>query len=175
MTDNCDMVRQLPEINEPGNPAFNGLTQSTAFCQIEYPFLTQAKLLGSYTFPFDVQVSATYQNLPGPPITANAVFTSAQIEPSLGRPLSSGATATINIVKPGEMYAGRLNQMDLRFTKIFRFGNRQVQRMFDLYNALNDNAVLQVNTAYGTDGAGWLAPQTILPARLMKFGVQVNF
>jgi hypothetical protein len=175
MTDNCDMVTQLPEINEPGNPAFNGLTQSTEFCHIEYPFLTQAKLLGSYTFPLDIQVSATYQNLPGPPITANAVFTSAQIAPSLGRPLSSGATATINIVKPGEMYAARLNQVDLRFTKIFRFGGRQVQGMFDLYNALNDSAVLQLNTTYGTDGAGWLAPQTILPARLMKFGVQVNF
>jgi Carboxypeptidase regulatory-like domain len=175
MTDNCEIISQLPELNEAADPAFNGLTQSTQFCHLEYPFLTQAKLLGSYTLPWEVQVAATYQNLPGPVITANAVFTSEQIAPSLGRPLASGATATINVVKPGDLYGARLNQVDLRFTKIFKFGSRRLQGMFDIYNAFNGSAVLQVNKTYGTDGASWLGPQTILPARLFKFGVQVNF
>ncbi len=47
--------------------------------------------------------------------------------------------------------------------------------MFDIYNALNGNAVVAVNNTYGTTGATWLVPQRILPARLIKFGVQVNF
>ena len=55
-------------------------------------FLTQVKLLGTYTIPkVDVLVSATFQSLPGPQVTANYVATNAQIQPSLGRPLSGGA------------------------------------------------------------------------------------
>jgi hypothetical protein len=47
--------------------------------------------------------------------------------------------------------------------------------MFDVYNAVNGNAVVAVNNTYGTSGATWQVPQRILPARLIKFGVQVNF
>ena len=45
----------------------------------------------------------------------------------------------------------------------------------DLYNALNGNAVLNLNTSYGTSGASWLVPLTILPARLLKFELRTSF
>ena len=50
----------------------SGPSVSTDFCHVETPFLTQVKLLGSYTLPLDIQVAATFQNIHGPQIAANA-------------------------------------------------------------------------------------------------------
>jgi hypothetical protein len=40
---------------------------------------------------------------------------------------------------------------------------------------LNANFVATRNGNYGTNGATWLRPGAILPARLLKFGGQFNF
>jgi hypothetical protein len=50
----------------------------------------------------------------------------------------------------------------------------------DLFNALNGNPVLVQSNTYGATagaaiGAVWQRPQAILPARVVKFGVQMNF
>jgi hypothetical protein len=153
---------------------------SAQFCHVETPFLTQVKLLGSYVLPLDISVAATYQNLPGPNILANATYTSAQIASSLGRQLSSASTATINIVAPSVLYGERMHQLDLRLTKIMHVNRGRFQAMVDLYNALNANPVLVLNNTYGatagaTAGAAWQVPQGILPGRIIKFGVQANF
>ncbi len=71
------------------------------------------------------------------------------------------------------MFLDRMSQLDLRFTKVFRFAsNGRVKAMIDLYNVLNGNTVLSVNNTYG---AAWQRPLTMLPGRLFKFGAQVDF
>jgi hypothetical protein len=160
------------------NLASTGL--SAQFCHLEYPFLTQGKAMAAYTLPKDIQISATYQDLPGPEIAANAVYSSAQIAPSLGRALSSASTVSLNIVAPGSMYGDRARQVDLRFAKTLKINKLRIQGMIDLYNAFNANPVLALNNTYGattgaTAGASWLVPQGILPARLLKIGAQLNF
>jgi hypothetical protein len=167
MTDNCGV---LPKVDSP----------DARFCHVDYPFLTQVKFLGSYTMPWGVQVAGTFQSVPGPEIAASATFTNAQIAPSLGRLLSSGSTATVALVEPGTLYVERMNQVDLRLTKIFRAGERRLQAMVDLYNALNVSTVLKQSDIYGATsgaatGSAWLVPQAIMPDRVVKFGVQVNF
>jgi hypothetical protein len=161
-TDNCEVRAQVTE-SGPLNP----------FCHVDTKFLTQVKLLGTYTVPkVDVVVSSTFQSLPGPQVTANYVVANAAIEPSLGRPLSGGAqNATINVVELGTMYGERLNQLDLRFAKILRFGNTRTSVNFDLYNSLNANAVTSQNNNY----AAWQVPLSILDARLFKISVQFDF
>jgi len=149
---------------------------STTMCELETPFLTQAKLLGSYTLPWGgIRVSGTLSNYPGPVILANAVFSSAQVAESLGRPLTGASAVTLGIVRPHALYGERRNQVDLRFARGFRVGATRIEGLVDFFNLLNENAVTIVNVIYGTTGANWQQPLSILPARLLKFGVQVYF
>jgi hypothetical protein len=77
----------------------------------------------------------------------------------------------VNLVEPRSMYGERLNQLDLRIGKILRFGRTRLNVGFDVYNALNSNAVLTVNPAYDS----WQQPQEILNARFAKVVFQLNF
>jgi hypothetical protein len=160
VTENCDVVAKLD------NP-------SLLYCHVAEPLLTQVKGLGSYTIPrLDVQVSGTYQNLPGPQILANYTATNAEVAPSLGRSFSGGASnVVVNIVAPGSMYGDRLNQLDLRVSKAMPFRGSRARVNVDLYNALNSSAVLGQNNSYGA----WLRPTVILTARFVKVSAQIDF
>jgi hypothetical protein len=141
-------------------------------CDTTPPFQTQVKLLGVYPLPWDVQVSATFQSLPGPEIAANRSYTSAEVQSSLGRPLTTG-NATVPLIAPGTVYGDRLNQLDFRGSKTFNLGaGRRVQANVDLYNMFNTSPVLAQNNTYGS---AWLTPTQILQGRLVKFGVQFDF
>jgi hypothetical protein len=167
--DTCGIVTSHPEVTVLTTI---GAVQSTTMCHIQTPFLTQAKLLATYEIPkIDVDVAVTFQSLPGPLIAANFLATNALVQPSLGRPLSSGVNATVNIVTPGTLYGERLNQLDLRFTKALRFGRGRVRVNLDAYNALNGNAIRSINVNYGS----WLTPTAILDPRLYKISVQLDF
>ncbi len=171
MTDNCDLVSKIGKAGAIGNP-------SERFCHTETPYLTIVKIVGSYSLPWDTNVALTFQNNPGPQITATYTASNAQIAPSLGRNLSAGVNgvATVELIEPGALYGERMNQIDLRVAKTFTFfGSSRWQGQFDVYNMLNGNAVLTSNNSYGTNGASWKVPSSILPARLLKFGLQVTF
>ena len=129
----------------PSHGAWPG--PSSRACHVQAAFLTQAKFLATYVLPrVDVNLAATVQSTPGPVVSANRNYTSQEIAPSLGRPLSAGAaTATINMLLPGDIYSDRTNQLDLRVGKIFRFGGRRASVNLDIYNALNANPVMQEN------------------------------
>ncbi len=143
-------------------------------CDITPPFQTQVKLLGVLPLPWGLQTSATFQSIAGPEITASYVVANAQIAPSLGRNLASGAngTATVPLIKPGTMYGERLNQFDMRFSKQVRFGRQRWQGMVDLYNLFNANPVLAQNNAFG---AAWQRPLQMQQGRIVKLGAQLNF
>jgi hypothetical protein len=162
VTDTCEIRQRLPE---------TGLTNP--FCRVTTAFLTQAKFLGTYIIPrIDVQVSGTFQSLPGPSLLANYVASNALVQPSLGRPLSgNAANVTVSILEPGTMYGERLNQLDLRFGKILRFGRTRANVGIDVFNALNSSAVLQENSTYGL----WRQPSEIVLARFVKLDVKFDF
>jgi hypothetical protein len=165
ITDSCAIRAQLPETNAL-NPN----------CRVVEPFLTQVKWLGTYTIPrVAVQVSATFQSIPGAQLAANYAVPNAAIAPSLGRNLSGNvANATVNLVTPGTLYGDRLNQLDFRAGKILRFGRARTQLSLDLYNLLNTDATQLYNQTFVVNGA-WLTPTGILAARFAKITVQVDF
>jgi len=166
--DVCEIVAKIPEVFVTPT-----LTTPRQYCRVRTPFLTQVKLLGSYTLPrVGVQVAGTFQSLPGPQLSSNYIVSSAVAAQSLGRQLSGGAAnATVNLIPPGTMYGDRLNQVDLRFSKTLRFGRTRTALNFDLYNALNASPVTTASAAYAT----FLQPQQVLGSRFGKMSFQFNF
>jgi hypothetical protein len=162
VADDCDIRPKL------------GNNPSLLYCHITEAFLTQVKGVVSYTVPrIDVQLSATYQTKPGPQIAANYNAPNAAVQPSLGRALSGGrANVTVNVVEPGTLYAERLHQVDLRFSKLVPFAGDRTRFNIDIYNALNSSTVLTENASFGP---AWRNPTLILVARFIKFSAQVNF
>jgi hypothetical protein len=142
-------------------------------CEVNIPYQSRIKINGSYNLPYGVQVAAVAQSNPGANYTANLAFTSAVIAPSLGRPLSGGvASVTIPLAKPYSLYGPRINQLDLRATKIFRFGSTRIQANVDAYNVFNVNTPV---TLFGTYNARWGQPTQVLDGRLVKFSAQIDF
>jgi Carboxypeptidase regulatory-like domain len=159
-------------------PASTGSTsviapRTSAFCDVRPPFQPNLKALVVYPLPWGgIQTAATIQSLAGPQISATYSINNAIAAPSLGRNLSEG-TVTVDLVPPGTLYGDRLNQLDFRVSKIFKFGAKgRIQGNVDLYNMLNANPVLALNTTYGS---AWERPLQILEGRLLKFSAQLDF
>jgi hypothetical protein len=162
VTDNCEIRSKLPEIG-PLNP----------YCHTSTGFVSQYKFFGAYVVPrVDVQLSGTFQGLPGPLLAANFNAPNAIIRPSLGRLLSGNASnATVNLVRPGALYGERLNQLDLRVGKLLRVGRARTSVGVDVFNVLNANTVLTENSNF----AAWRAPLAILMPRYARFSAQIDF
>jgi hypothetical protein len=146
-------------------------------CDAKVPYQSRFRVNGSYTLPYDVQVAAVYQSNPGPVYNANVAFSLAQIQPSLGRVLSGNVTSVqVNVLPQFSQYGPRINQLDLRGSKIFKFGSRKIQFNADLYNVLNSSDVVNFNSTYNqANPSTWLQPTQILDARFAKFSLQVDF
>lgn len=160
------------------------------YCDYSTGWLTQAKLTGTYTLPWQkISVGGVMQNLPGQQVLAYWNIVQADATPSLGRALSGGANTsrTIPLIKPGTMYTPRRTQVDLRFAKTFELsGAKRLQVMADVFNAFNSNAAVgatsnageppaALNITYSPTTTTWLRPLNILQARYVKFGVQLTF
>ena len=61
---------------------------------------------------------------------------------------------------------------DLRAEKVFRFGARSVSGFMDLYNITNSNVEFR---QLWSSGASFGYPTTIIPPRLIRFGVKVDW
>jgi hypothetical protein len=133
-----------------------------------------------YPMPWDIQTSFIYQNAAGFPIAASYVATNAQVRSSLGRDLGScrgaavcNGTVTIDLLPPNTMFEDRIQQLDWRMTRMFRFGaTTRMRGNFDVYNLFNAATILNANTTYG---AAWLAPAQVMGGRLIKISAQFDF
>jgi hypothetical protein len=182
ITDSCDAIDSpssavsvVPQ--PPGQTAASLLTRPlnpASFCRVTPPFwLPQYKFSGSYPLPYQFQMSAVFQSLPGIPRLASLVVNNQQVA-GLGRPLSGNvANVTVaNILEPMTQFENRLNQFDLRVIRNFRMAGVRFQGTFDVYNVFNNAAVLSENYQYGST---WRNPTALLDARIFKVGVQMDF
>jgi hypothetical protein len=189
--DVCGVASQVPEalgastalaigVATPGFTAFSvgqaGFTPMQ-YCHLASGFLTQFRGLGSYQVPrLDVEVSATFQSKPGAQLAANYVMPASLIAQSLGRaPAGNVANVTVNLIAPGSLYGDRVNELDLRLSKVLKFGTTRTRLSVDLYNALNSAAVLSYNQTYNPATTTWLTPTSVLAARVIKIGASIDF
>ena len=183
---NCAVVLNNPQIaftngggqnTLAGAPAGTTAPRTNAYCDAVPPWSadTQIKVSGTIPLPYQFYTALTYQNLPGIPYYASAVFRNADIALSLGRNLSAGANGTVSVdlIPPMTQFEDRIQQLDLRFAKTFRISAKRIEPEFDIYNAFNASPILSVNNNYGT--AAWRTPTQILAGRLLKFGMKMSF
>ncbi|MBI3050175.1 MAG: TonB-dependent receptor [Acidobacteria bacterium] len=159
------------------NPA-QGVVGSTTlrFCRETFSWSddVQFKINGAYPLPWNLRTSFVFQSVPGFPISATYVVTSAIAAPSLGRGLSAGANATVEVelIEPNTVFEDRTNMLDLRFSRRFTAGRTNITGNLDLANVFNANTPQHLNTQYGPQ---WLRVTNAMSARLVRFGVQVGF
>jgi hypothetical protein len=159
------------------------LTSEVSPCDVSTPYQHRFRLNGSYDLPwYGLLVAGVYQDLPGPLIVANRVYTSAEINAqatgALGRPLRN-ATRTIDILEPFSMFGDRLRQLDLRVGKLFRVTGGRFQFNVDLYNVLNGSTPTFIRNTYTAPGTvtttPWLQPTQVQDGRFWKFSLQYDF
>src|SRR5206468_1315473 len=82
-----------------------GTAPQATFCKYEWPWRgqTQLKFQFAYPLPYAFKVAMTYQNEPGLAQAATRTYTNAEIFPSLGRNLSTGTAAVVNIIAPNTL------------------------------------------------------------------------
>ena len=143
------------------------------FCNIRYPWRTQVKALATVGLPWAFEVGATFQSNPGPEINANFTVNSTQVQfVDPGRTTLSAGTATVGLIQPGSVFGDRIYQLDLRVSKVVKYGGLQVRGILDVGNLFNASAVLLQNNTFGTN---WLRPSYIMPGRLFKPTVEITF
>jgi hypothetical protein len=183
VADNCDVRATLPELatTTTGTSAFgaglmtSAVTTASPYCHAAYGVLTQARGLAAYVVPkIDVQLAATFQSKPGALLAANYAVPNALVVPSLGRSLSGAApNVTVNLIEPGSMYGDRVNELDFRVARAFRYGRSRTLVALDVYNMLNSSAVLTYNSSF-VPGGSWLQPLTILTPRFFKISAEID-
>ncbi|MEP7306867.1 MAG: TonB-dependent receptor [Acidobacteriota bacterium] len=178
VTDYCDIRAKLP--GQTGTfstgsevPAYSLVNPN---CHFAPGVATRATAAGSYTIPkIAVLLSGSFQSSPGIPLAANYVIPAATIAQTLGRAPSGNVTnVTVNLLKPDDLRSERVNQLDWRVGKVLKFGRQRATISADLFNALNNDAILTYNQAFIPGGA-WNVPTGVLTARTTKITVQWDF
>ena len=145
-------------------------------CDARQPFTTGLKLSGTVPLKYGFRFSGIFQSQPGQTfnrdatldgdIVQNYVITRAVV-PSL-----TLASVTPRLNEPGTDFMPRVNQLDVSVSKRFRVGRTEVLPQLDIFNALNVSPELSITQTFGP---AYGFPLTVLPARLFRVGVQVNF
>jgi len=164
-------------------------------CAVTEPWQTAVRGSASYTLPkVDVLLSGTVRSLRttipflsatgsasnGPSLNATYNMPNLVVASLLGR-LPSGTnangTTAVNLVQAGQVYGERVTQVDMRFAKVLRFGNKRLDVGVDLYNLFNTNdpAGYEQTFDYATQGASWLRPTSIVPPRFARVNATLNF
>ena len=105
---------------------------------------------------------------------ANRTYTLAEIQPSLGRPLSGGLTHGHHPARDAavDLRPAHQSVRSARHARSSGSDELRLQANVDAYNLFNSNTPV---TLFGTYNARWGQPTQVLDGRLVKFSVQIDF
>jgi hypothetical protein len=180
ITDNCAIVAKVPELLNPAltnpSPFASNIFQAADSCRKVESWQTQVRGFASYTVPrADVLISGIFRFQPnsmfgfGATPEGNSLGLSANYATTV-----NGQGANVNLMQPGQVFADRINQIDMRFGKILKFGSKRADFAIDVLNLLNANTGTAFQQTFG-DGSRFLAPTAILNPRFVRFNVTVDF
>ena len=153
--------RRAPnELNDPNNSlnfprGIEGTDSAYAF-----------RLAGSYIAPWEINISGSFIWNDGYPYQSQYAITRT-IFPTLTR-----SSQTIRLTERGDERLPDVKMMDLRVSRSFRFGGRQVTPLFEIFNLGNADTVTGVNNNVGNT---YLRPTEILSPRILRLGVSIDF
>jgi hypothetical protein len=157
------------------------VTATNPWCHLDTGWVTRATALASYVVPkVDVLVSGTLRSDQGGMLAANYTIplTLAQAGGLVGT-FANNVAPTVNLVQPGTLYGDRVNEVDFKLAKIFRFSGMRLNAGLEIYNALNANATLTYNQTFNpavpAGPGGWLQPTQVMTPRFFKVTAQFDF
>jgi hypothetical protein len=191
--DTCDVL--IGRFGRPMTPATTlapnaaGIVNGRPACSADEPFLTSLRGLATYTVPkVDVLVSAIFRSSPNATVgaevatngaarPANYLMSAVQFQQAAGQALVGATTQSVNLLLDGQIYGDRVNNLDMRFAKILRFGGTRANIGIDLYNLLNTNTATTYEATYAFNNVNnrWLNPTAVVQPRFMRFSVQYDF
>jgi hypothetical protein len=172
--------RQLDKsCTAPDNP------NSLRFCndfENDLPYRTNFKLAGMVPLPWGIVVSGVMQSNQG-------TTSSRTMAPTRGRdrypndcpaPCPAGqiilpsnvfgqSSLTIPLVDSDTVFTERINQLDLKIAKTFRYGRVSVTPSFEAYNLNNSDAIISY-VSTNVLAASYLRPNSIMQSRFYGVG-----
>ena len=82
---------------------------------------------------------------------------------------------TINLIEPGSLYGDRINQLDFRFAKNFRFGGQRARCWRSTLQRDECESGASPTTTAFMPGGPWLQPNSILTGRLARISAEWSF
>lgn len=132
---------------------------------VGYDSKVQFRLSGSYILPGEISVAGSLISNSGYPYSSTYTVTRA-IYPQLVR-----ASQVIFLSDHSERLPS-VTSVDLRFSRAFKFGVRQIVPQVDVFNIANSAAIVGLNPSVG---ATYLAPNQILSPRIVRVGFSIDF
>jgi len=179
IVDNCAVAAKVPEMLNAAltnpSPFTANVYQLASSCRKEESWQTQVRGFATYILPkADVLISGIFRFQPNSMFGVGASPEGNSTGLSANAPaVVNGAATTVNLVAPGTYFADRINQIDMRFGKIFNFGNKRANVAVDVLNLFNANTGTNFQQNY--DGSTYLNPTQILNPRFVRFNVTVDF
>jgi hypothetical protein len=148
---------------EGGAAVYSGTTWPVAANLRQVPWV--GKLGGMYQFPWAITAAANFIGQTGSPLN-----------PYLQSPNRTSSLGTVNVLlEPNNSHHyPNYYQLDLHVDKAIGFGGpRRVTLNADLFNAFNNNVVLEITERQNSASANNIT--RLLAPRVARFGLKVNF